>query len=847
LLRQQVFKVIKQLIGVFDHSKKETVIICISFDMDSSSLVSFGHTKGVHSNVAALEVSQHWDDLNLTSLLMTEEERSPEKKQLPSGQMNIVLGEDDGTPRSKNPDGSPVKVTKEVIVQRHKKKWEKSNHSVLKDRYGAQPHKPPAMLKSSLERLANPIMGRYKSQDEYLERVSSAKDAKIEESEKRNKMKQNGITREQFFAGDDDKELSPHKKSGNNNVGGGGFFLTATEDGGNSPQKGTSNTRSMRRGERVANRVTAVSRNRSSSRGPSVRDPLISGTKGGGRVNSLRNRVQEAGFVNQAKQGANRMRSTTRANKLNQSVLDAQKKKEANSRSRLNADGTRKRGTTPAATGSSAIRSNIKSSGYGSVAGMSRINTKPSVRGVRGVNSTAPIDADASVDRGRRRGNPLRGRFGASQSGGQTSSRGTSRSRGASVSRTVNSRTSSSAINNRTTPGLSNAEKAAARRAAAAESRANASQSRSNLRSSASDSRLRSNSAQAVGRPGIQRSAGVPTPGSASGASRGGVAGGGGLAAIRERKQVSSAPIRRRGKSIENDRTSQAKQPAITNTISNKEEKEERVFTPPILQKKSEPISSKIQNEEKTKNNEQLSSPKKDKRSAAPLSKKDMLKTAAWRPTNDILRTLAGVQAREEERIKASQQTLASPNKMPKSNNNSNSPDVEDLENENNPDAYTTKGIAKRYNAGALHVPGGSALITSVANKENSKNSKYNSKKIDKTGANDENLTSALMEKATKLQSHFDSTNKGFVVDEAEALAQSIDTATGVPDHIRPKMAMNRGPQTGRGGGISPKKSVNDQSPRTQKQSDAQVEADREAFARMLAADQRSPISSPIK
>ena len=461
--------------------------------------ISFGHVAGVHSNVAALEVSEHWDDLNLANLLMPEEERSPKKISLPSGMMNVVIGEDDGTPRTKNPDGSPVKVTKEVLTHRHKKKWEKSNHSVLKDRYGAVPHKPPCMVQSSLERLANPLMGRYKSKEEYEGRVNTAPRANNTSSggatasnsrsgrgigggatntgTRNYNTRRSNVTKEAFFTGDDDAELSPQKE---------GFFLTATEDA-NSPQRGRGTRGSRGAGNNYTHTGSSsrgpTGRGRGSSRGPAAvaaaRDPLVGGA---GRVNTLRSRVEAAGRKNQATQGANRLRSTTttRVNKLQQSVLDARKKAKAASK---------KRGNTPAATGRSAIRGDIKSSGYGSSAGFSRPTRKPAAGssggggGAGGLNTSirgraggagsgagAKNDDDTST-RGRdhrvgvtnKNGNPSSGRF-----GGSARSRGASR--GASTTRRGGEKSSSSRGSSRgreLSAGQTNAEKAAARRAAA--------------------------------------------------------------------------------------------------------------------------------------------------------------------------------------------------------------------------------------------------------------------------------------------------------------------------------------------------------------------------------------------
>lgn len=55
----------------------------------------------------------------------------------------------------------------ETIVK-HEKRWQKPNYAVLKSRYQSHPEDPPVLYQKKLERLADPLRGRYKAYDDLV-------------------------------------------------------------------------------------------------------------------------------------------------------------------------------------------------------------------------------------------------------------------------------------------------------------------------------------------------------------------------------------------------------------------------------------------------------------------------------------------------------------------------------------------------------------------------------------------------------------------------------------------------------------------------------------------------------
>ena len=889
---------------------------------------------------AALEVSAHWDDLNLSTLLDNDSERLADEKAnssmsaMPSGMMNMLINTEGGGSPSKSyagtrrsPTQSPVKiVTKDVLVQRHKKKWEKSNHAVLTDRYGAKPHKPPCIVRASLDRLSDPLKGRYSSLEDYDKRINSAKPMNMQEHAD-TELDEFGTT-DAFLTGLDDSEMSPNpnphsmktdaptvvpipppaaaqSKSRQQPIKGqlsggtygtkmdilsntqSGFFLTAAED--SSPKKA------------------------GPGRGAPKRDALGAATSAGnhnggrgglgGRVNSLRNKVEEAGRMNRVSQATNRYKSTARG-KLDQSVLGGN-----------DAANTSKQGVVGGVRGGPGFRRTaggrgaigVKSSGYGSVPGYSRAASKTTGSNI-GIGmsrfSAAGGTGRASAGRGRgaaagtsaacggRGGMGVQGaRTGpassASANGGSRSTRrgvskdkdmpqrgrnstvggngssgrgrgggggGASRSRGASVSRS-RVRVGVDDKNGGNTTALTAAADAAQKRAIL---RANNQAARAGTGSNLSgSSALRSASASNLSRS--VGAAGAKAAVSDSSTAR--VSRGGGLAAVRERKQVTSAPVTRRGQSVDRKRQASAENgdkstaKAISNTTIDALVLNVEAAIEPLLvnAKVSDPSTSKADVVEALIE-PVVASPVKKKGNVIPLSKKDMLKSAAsWRPTSDILKTLEGIQHNEVERSKAQSTVLVTPVPLAKAGADQvdggvgDSPEVYD----NNPDNYTTAGIAKREGAKLSR-----AVAASAQEKEN--NVTRASKKNNASSANVENNTSedkkgkassassssstddsgsmaaVLMAKANRLQGHFNTASKGFTADDAEAMAQSMDDASLA--NISPKKAMNRGPQTGRS-----KAAMGDNAAAATVASLHKSE-DELAFARMLAADRDFPL-----
>ena len=800
--------------------------------------------------LAALEVSAHWDELNLSKLLVDPDDNQPHA--LPPGMMNMVISTDlhsISPTKSAKTNSSPVKVTKEVIVQRHKKRWEKANYSVLKDRYGAQPHKPPCIERTSLERLADPIKGRYASVEDYEKRVSSAREAS--EGAFRD-TGEAGADYTAFLTGLDDAELSPGKipvyvppevmkgapkgaltggEFGTNlgimSNGQSGFFLTATEDA--SPLKQRKMGSSMQPERDALGAATAASRNR------------------GGRVNGLRKKVEEAGRTNRANQVASRLRSTSRAKKIDKSVLG-----QGNPSGRV--QGTKKSGGRTSGTAGRSSTMTVKSSGYGAVPGMTRHRDSSShigigfktQRGNSGTGKGGNKSLGAAGTRGKTNLNmtadeiatkdlPVagasRGRSTRHSSTLGDRGRSTSRSRGASVSRTRVDTTKSVA---------DAAQKRADVRTKAQASRAgmNSGKDKNSLLESASHSKLRSASAVAS-----SRNATVMNTDDGSAPTR---SAGGGLAAIRERKQVSSAPVLRRGKSVERpnlramdnkesagDSTRLAASPSViaeegvpvaqsANPVADTANKAFDVIpSSPLLPEDEISATSAVAADPPLPTNK-----KKVKGSgAAPLSKKELLKSATnWRPTSDILKTLEGVQQSEAQRGKAHTQNVLGEEGAKDAAGRRPVISMEDKENKRsvNSASSDSKSIIKSQLNGATRI--------AIAGE---------TKPLQRgLSVPEESLTSALMEKANRLKEHFEAAGKGFVADDAEVLAQSIDT-TGVPSPMRPRMALLHGPQSGRIGAVtSTTGSVPPLSDTLQRS------LDEEALARAIAADRivRSPL-----
>ena len=58
-------------------------------------------------------------------------------------------------------------------VVKHEKQWNKPNYAVLKSRYQASPYEPPVLNIKKIDRLADPIRGRFKQYDELMTEIVS--------------------------------------------------------------------------------------------------------------------------------------------------------------------------------------------------------------------------------------------------------------------------------------------------------------------------------------------------------------------------------------------------------------------------------------------------------------------------------------------------------------------------------------------------------------------------------------------------------------------------------------------------------------------------------------------------
>jgi len=899
--------------------------------------------------LGALEVSAHWDDLNLSTLLAGEHE-SPNVKgggAMPAGMMNLLIdptGDLTSVPGSMRFSKSPVKVTKEVIVQRHTKQWEKSNHSVLKDRYGAQPHKPPSIDRASLDRLSNPLMGRYSSVEDYEKRVrTAAADNDNDESRAREAVLTDGLdpdasidrTSASFLTGLDDAELSPSKRNyqqysraeelpqkargaakgalsggtfgtnlGLQSNGPSGFFLTATEDA--SPVKRAA-APGARPGRDALGANTASSRNR------------------GGRVNTFRNKVEEAGRTHRMNQAAGKYRSTARAKTLEQSVLE-----QTYAGRGVGARGGRGAGMSQGST--VPHRGQIKSSGYGAQAGVIRQNRTSNNIGIgfergrpgagagvggrgagrasaagrgavgRGAGSSRGRGLDTTADSANKVQEvlpPKRGRTERLDTGRGGRGRSTSRSRGVSSTRGISaSRNPSDALKSSLEEA---AQKKAEQRAKAQAARmakngaasggmrssASASQSQSKLRSTSASSVSRNTSSSNVGNGGVQQV---------------GRGAGGGLAAIRERKQVSSAPTARRGPSMERPNSkatlgkpgsrATAVASTVTSTITtttvkaliteaptspkmlsaspalspklptdssnawsavprpvspshsgylaapNPVSPDTRAKTPltgrPMSNQGGRPGSSSHSSRPVSRGPAaapaspipEHKSPPKKKGLAVPVSKKDMLKSAAsWRPTSDILKSLESVQQSEVQRSKAQNTNIFTPMKAD-GKATSESPETVDeidlgkLARAQSRAIRTSLDKENKKNPAVTSFGAGNVYTDASEKKRLQKNAKATDDSFE-----EESMASVLMAKANRLKNHFDAASKGFAVDEAEALANSLDTGVSSPMKEKMSLKRNRVP-------------LSDRAPLTGRADiDLQRSRDEELLQRMIEAD----------
>jgi hypothetical protein len=147
-------------------------------------------------NNSELDVSALWDDLNLGSLLNanpTNSTASPIKvhpHNTHNINNNISMGINNHSPGAGNSISnalSPSNIVQEIMAahlaashcpnslarEKHKKMVEKPTFGVLMDRYQALPHDPIAITSSSIERLADPIKGRFAHYEQLIHEMQA--------------------------------------------------------------------------------------------------------------------------------------------------------------------------------------------------------------------------------------------------------------------------------------------------------------------------------------------------------------------------------------------------------------------------------------------------------------------------------------------------------------------------------------------------------------------------------------------------------------------------------------------------------------------------------------------------
>lgn len=98
------------------------------------------------------DVGTIWSELNLGSLL------SNNRLSLEEQVNNIILSD-------KGSDKNPV-------VQ-HEKRWQQPNYKILKSRYESEPIEPPTASMKSIDRLADPLRGRFKDYDKIKAEINN--------------------------------------------------------------------------------------------------------------------------------------------------------------------------------------------------------------------------------------------------------------------------------------------------------------------------------------------------------------------------------------------------------------------------------------------------------------------------------------------------------------------------------------------------------------------------------------------------------------------------------------------------------------------------------------------------
>jgi hypothetical protein len=109
-----------------------------------------------------MDSDQLWKDLELESLL-----RHPElipNRVLPQDLLHKdVLRSDKGTSHR---EIGKSKVSSSKLHLMHERTWQKPSYSVLKERYSSQPHQPAFYHPKHIERLADPVIGKYSNYEE---------------------------------------------------------------------------------------------------------------------------------------------------------------------------------------------------------------------------------------------------------------------------------------------------------------------------------------------------------------------------------------------------------------------------------------------------------------------------------------------------------------------------------------------------------------------------------------------------------------------------------------------------------------------------------------------------------
>jgi hypothetical protein len=316
--------------------------------------------------------------------------------------LSTLLGLTSPEGKSPSKSSSPQKVTKEVIYKKFEKQWDKANYGVLKDRYESKPHKPPVLDKRDLARLADPIRGKYRSQKEYIERVTGGDPDELAELET-----SGAFLTDIDLGGNENRPQNNMMSSMDMSRGGGGTFLTENMDGSVSPvkQRGNRNNSNPTDTTRRSVQYNRSGGNVNNQQQQQQQQQANKGVGGrNGAVSRLRGKLEEASRMDY-KRGTGTGRGG-----LQNSVLSgragATNNNSANARGRGGAMGTA--GPSRFGGGSTSVRS-VRSSGYGlpaqnkTTGGIGRAGA-----GARGNSSRGNTSMNRSMNNGNGNGSSSR-------------------------------------------------------------------------------------------------------------------------------------------------------------------------------------------------------------------------------------------------------------------------------------------------------------------------------------------------------------------------------------------------------------------------------------------------------